>query len=156
MLTNDLPQRMLNEPTNRRILVEWRRRAVIDDAETWPDDEVIEIARGIEYDATPERLERFCEQTPQAAADVLSNRRHWSATSIVAFVSWLEAKRWWLPGEIHRVKKYGVEVDADNGLVADDIDAFAAEDIIRFLAMELDGAVRMGLAICLEKKLGIR
>jgi hypothetical protein len=156
MIANQLPKTMLDEAANRHRCGEWLNRGDVPKA--WPlnDRGAIEALRAVEYDATPERAERFATQTPEVAPELRDGKRRWTATSLVGFASWLECRRLWLAGDVHKAKKSACELEAESGAEITDMDSFAAEDIVRLLTIEPDINVRLGLMIALETKLELR
>jgi hypothetical protein len=154
-IETQLPPKMFDEQKNRERIAEWLRRADILPNLPLSDREVFECLREIQYDATLERAERFCRQTPAMAPEVKGGQRKWQATPIVGFASWLEVRRLWLPGEIHLGKKSVFELEREHGAQIRDIDLYAVEDIIRLAMTAEEKSTLIGLLIGLEVKLGL-
>ena len=152
-IQQSLPPKMTDEAANRERVAEWLRRGDILPNFPLNDQEATETLRAIEYDATADRIERFCRQTPAMAPEVKAGQRRWNATAIVGFASWMECRRLWLPGQIHLAKKSSFELEREHGATVDDLALFDVEDIIR-MAMNADQKSELiGLLIGLEEKL---
>ena len=148
-----LPPKMLDESANRERIAEWLRRGDVPPHFPLNDREVIETLRAIEYDATLERAERFCRQTPGMAPEIKGSKRRWNATAVVGFASWMECRRLWLPGQIHLAKKSSFELEREHGATVNDLALFDVEDIIRMAMNAEEKSTLIGLLIGLEEKL---